>query len=47
MADKIIERIGKKVEVENVRLTDHTVAKNWLRNGGDVFSLHKSLGHRT
>jgi len=51
MANKIIERIGKKARVENVRLSAHTFrhtfAKNWLMNGGDIFSLQKILGHRT
>jgi integrase/recombinase XerD len=51
MANKIIERIGKKAKVENVRLSAHTFrhtfAKNWLMNGGDIFSLQKILGHRT
>lgn len=51
MADKTIERIGKKGNVENVRLSAHTFrhtfAKNWLMNGGDIFSLQKILGHST
>jgi len=47
MADKTIERIGKRAEVENVRLSDHIMAKNWLMNGGDVFSLQKILRHRS
>ncbi len=51
MTNKIIERIGKKAKVENVRLSAHTFrhtfAKNWLMNGGDIFSLQKILGHRT
>jgi len=51
MTNKIIERIGEKAEVENVRLSAHTFrhtfAKNWLMNGGDIFSLQKILGHRT
>jgi len=51
MTNKIIERIGAKAEVENVRLSAHTFrhtfAKNWLMNGGDIFSLQKILGHRT
>lgn len=51
MTNKIIERIGNKANVENVRLSAHTFrhafAKNWLMNGGDIFSLQKILGHRT
>jgi integrase/recombinase XerD len=51
MTNKIIERIGYKAKVENVRLSAHTFrhtfAKNWLMNGGDIFSLQKILGHRT
>lgn len=51
MTDKIIERIGNKAKVENVRLSAHTFrhtfAKNWLMNGGDIFSLQKILGHKT
>ena len=51
MTNKIIERIGEKAEVNNVRLSAHTFrhtfAKNWLMNGGDIFSLQKILGHRT
>jgi integrase/recombinase XerD len=46
----MIERIGVKAKVENVRLSAHTFrhtfAKNWLMNGGDIFSLQKILGHR-
>jgi integrase/recombinase XerD len=51
MTNKIIERIGEKAKVENVRFSAHTFrhtfAKNWLMNGGDIFSLQKFLGHRT
>ena len=51
MTNKIIERIGEKAKVTNVRLSAHTFrhafAKNWLTNGGDIFSLQKILGHRT
>jgi len=51
MTNKIIERIGNKAKVENVRLSAHTFrhtfAKSWLMNGGDIFSLQKILGHRT
>ena len=51
ITNKIIERIGNRAKVENVRLSAHTFrhafAKNWLMNGGDIFSLQKILGHRT
>jgi len=51
MTNKIIERIGIRAKVENVRLSAHTFrhtfTKNWLMNGGDIFSLQKILGHRT
>ena len=51
MTNKIIERIGAKAKVENVRLSAHTFrhtfAKSWLMNGGDIFSLQKILGHKT
>jgi integrase/recombinase XerD len=51
MTNKIIERIGNKARIENVRLSAHTFrhtfAQNWLMNGGDIFSLQKILGHRT
>ena len=49
MTNKIIERIGDKAKVRNVRLSAHTFrhtfAKNYLLNGGDVFSLKEILGH--
>jgi len=51
MTNKIIERIGEKAKVKNIRLSAytfrHTFAKNWLVSGGDIFSLQKILGHRT
>ena len=51
MADKTIERIGRKAEVKDVRLSAHTFrhtfTKNWLMNGGDIFRLQKILGHKT
>ena len=49
-AAKNIERIGKKAGIQGVRLSPHTFrhtfAKNYLLNGGDVFSLKEILGHR-
>ena len=51
MTNKIIEIIGEKAQVKNVKLSAHTFrhtfAKNWLMNGGDIFTLQKILGHRT
>jgi site-specific recombinase XerD len=45
----IIERYGKKAEIEGVRLSPHTLrhtaAVSFLRNNGDVFSLQRMLGH--
>lgn len=48
-AAKNIERIGKKAEIQGVRVSPHTFrhtfAKSYLLNGGDVFSLKEILGH--
>ena len=48
-AAKNIERIGKKAEIQGVRISPHTFrhtfAKSYLLNGGDVFSLKEILGH--
>ncbi len=46
---QIIRRYGKKAGISNVRCSPHTFrhtfAKNYLLNGGDIFSLQRILGH--
>jgi len=47
--DKLMERIAKKAKITGVRCSPHTLrhtfATNYIRNGGDPFSLQQLLGH--
>ncbi len=46
---QMLRRYGRKAGITGVRCSPHTFrytfAKNYLLNGGDVFSLQKILGH--
>ena len=46
---QMLRRYGKRAGVNGVRCSPHTFrhtfAKNYLLNGGDIFSLQKILGH--
>jgi integrase/recombinase XerD len=47
--EAIVERYGRKADITGVRVSPHTfrhtMAVTFLRNGGDVFSLQRILGH--
>jgi len=47
--ERIIERLAKKAGIEGVRCSPHTLrhtfATSFIRNGGDVFTLQRILGH--
>lgn len=46
---QMLRRCGRQVDISGMRCSPHvfrhTFAKNYLLNGGDIFSLQKILGH--
>ena len=46
---QMLRRYGRKAGINGIRCSPHTLrhtfAKNYLLNGGDIFSLQKMLGH--
>ena len=46
---KVIQRLARRAEVHRLHphLFRHTFAVRYLKNGGDVFSLQKILGHKS
>jgi site-specific recombinase XerD len=46
---QMLRRLGRRASITGVRCSPHTLrhtfAKNYLLNGGDIFSLQKILGH--
>ncbi|MDD5748404.1 MAG: tyrosine-type recombinase/integrase [Actinomycetota bacterium] len=47
----IVKRLGERAGISGVRVSPHSLrhcfATAWIRNGGDVHSLQKMLGHTT
>ena len=49
--DQVIRRLGEWAGIEGVRCSPHTFrhtfSANFIRNGGDIYTLSKLLGHTT